>query len=116
MEPTLRANPFPEVTNDRFRCLKLDGFVIDNLPFKEELSHVVLLTCGNNCVDAGLRAPRERSEATRNKWGPSVASEQTHCFIAWPNWQAIFDNKGRLLDNEGNVIPEAEADNNNDEA
>ncbi|KAI8938021.1 hypothetical protein NX059_005695 [Plenodomus lindquistii] len=40
--------------------LKLDGFVIDHVPFEEELAALELLTCGENCIDAGLRAPHNR--------------------------------------------------------
>jgi hypothetical protein len=40
------------------RCLKLDGFVVDYLPFEQELSRIALLTCGKDCIDSGLRAPK----------------------------------------------------------
>jgi hypothetical protein len=65
---------------------------------------VVLLTCGSKCIDAGLRAPKISRASTRNKWGPSVDSENTHCLIVFPNWAAIFDNQGRPLDPSGNVV------------
>ncbi|KAF2691997.1 hypothetical protein K458DRAFT_438286 [Lentithecium fluviatile CBS 122367] len=85
-------------------CVKLDGFVVDQLPFEHELSKVVLLTCGENCIDAGLRAPKTSRAYTWNKWGSSVNNEATHCLIRWPNFAAIFDNEGRLLDPSGNVV------------
>ncbi|KAF2643149.1 hypothetical protein P280DRAFT_505356 [Massarina eburnea CBS 473.64] len=85
-------------------CLKLNGFVIDQLPFEHELSQVVMLTCGYDCVDAGLRAPKTKRKTSRNKWGASIDSEVTHCFIAWPNWSAIFDNEGQLLGPDGKVV------------
>ena len=85
-------------------CIKLDGFVVDQLPFEHELSKVVLLTCGDKCIDAGLRAPQTSRAYTWNKWGPSVNNEATHCLIVFPNWAAIFDNEGRPLDPSGNVM------------
>jgi hypothetical protein len=91
-------------------CVKLDGFVVDQLPFEHELSKVVLLTCGENCIDAGLRAPRTPRAYTMNKWGPSVNNEATHCLIVFPNWAAIFDNEGRLLDPSGNVVSSDDGD------
>jgi hypothetical protein len=84
-------------------CIKLDGFVIDQLPFDYELSKVVLLTCGKNCIDAGLRAPKTSLAQTLNMWGPSVNNEHTHCLIVWPNFAAIFDNEGNRLDPSGNI-------------
>ena len=52
----------PPLTSQRLtrsiRCLKLDGFVVDYLPFEQELSRIALLTCGKDCIDSGLRAPK----------------------------------------------------------
>jgi hypothetical protein len=81
--------------------------VIDQLPLEHELNRVVLLTCGQNCIDAGLRAPRTPQTATQNKWGSSIHSNATHCFIVWPNWRAIFNNDGQLLDPDGNVVTDS---------
>ncbi|RMZ72329.1 cytochrome P450 3A9 [Pyrenophora seminiperda CCB06] len=73
------------------RCLKLDGFVVDWLPFERELSRIVLLTCGPNCIDSGLRAPEEHY----NKWNKDLnnAMSMSHCLIQWPNWFGGFDEK-----------------------
>lgn len=91
------------------RCLKLDGFVIDRLPFEHELTRIVLLTCGESCVDAGLRAPKT-PRAPLNKWGSSVNKDNTHSYIVWPSWSGIFDNQGQLLDAEGSVDRDEERD------
>ncbi|PSN70213.1 hypothetical protein BS50DRAFT_308431 [Corynespora cassiicola Philippines] len=87
-------------------CLKLDGFVIDRLPFEHELSGIVLLTCGPNCVDAGIRPPKT-TRAPKNAWGASVKSSQTHCLIKWPNWARIYTGAGEELDVDGHVVENA---------
>ncbi|KAF2654123.1 hypothetical protein K491DRAFT_717410 [Lophiostoma macrostomum CBS 122681] len=87
-------------------CLKLDGFVVDNLPFELELSYIVLLVCGDMCIDAGLRAPKTSSP--RNVWNGIVKNATTHCMIDWPLWAGVFDAQGRQLDAEGMVIEEEE--------
>ncbi|KAF1947344.1 hypothetical protein EJ02DRAFT_140610 [Clathrospora elynae] len=84
-------------------CLKLDGFVVDYLPFEHELSRIVLLTCGKNCVDAGLRAPTTL-RAPRNRWSRAVNNAVTHCLIQWPNWTGIFDDHGDQRDKHGDVV------------
>ncbi|KAF2270893.1 hypothetical protein CC78DRAFT_573254 [Lojkania enalia] len=83
-------------------CLRLDGFVVDHLPFELELSQIVLLSCGENCVDAGLRAPK--TAEPRNKWGCMVQNAITHCMIDFPAWAGIFDAEGRQLDELGNMV------------
>lgn len=86
-------------------CLKLDGFVVDHLPFEHELSQIVLLTCGENCVDSGLRAPKTKT-APRNKWSRVVNNETSHCLIQWPNWTGIFNEKGDQRNRLGVVVPQ----------
>ena len=72
------------------RCLKLNGFVVDYLPFEQELSRVALLTCGKDCVDSGLRAPKT-SRNPHNREGKAI---KNHCLIQWPNWTGVFDDRG----------------------
>ncbi|KAF2876926.1 hypothetical protein BDV95DRAFT_601337 [Massariosphaeria phaeospora] len=78
-------------------CLKLDGFVVDALPFHHELRRIVLLVCDKKCVDAGLRPPKS-SRAPHNKWGARVNNALSHCLVQWPNWSGIFDNEGNQID------------------
>jgi hypothetical protein len=68
-------------------CLKLNGFVVDYLPFEHELSRIALLTCGKDCIDSGLRAPK--TARTLYKWGSNAT-----CLIQWPNWTGGFDDCG----------------------
>ncbi|CBX94765.1 predicted protein [Plenodomus lingam JN3] len=89
----------------RLQCLKLNGFVIDQLPFEEELSGLKLLTCGDKCFDAGLRAPKTR-HAPLNRWSGAVNNAPSHCMIVWPNWQGIFDAAGHQRDESGEVVAE----------
>jgi hypothetical protein len=86
-------------------CLKLDGFVIDHLPFGHELSNIVLLTCGENCIDSGLRAPKT-CRVPQNKWSKAVNNATSHCLIKWPNWTGIFDDRGDQRNKLGLVIPQ----------
>lgn len=72
------------------RCLKLNGLVVDYLPFEQELSRIALLTCGKDCVDSGLRAPKT-SRNTYNREGKFV---KNNCLIQWPNWTGVFDDRG----------------------
>ncbi|KAH7406154.1 hypothetical protein DE146DRAFT_435409 [Phaeosphaeria sp. MPI-PUGE-AT-0046c] len=88
--------------------LKLDGFVIDSLPFQHELSDIVLLICGENCVDAGLRAPKT-ARTPRNKWSRAVNNATSHCLIQWPHWAGIFDNRGDQRDQLGVVVSQESA-------
>lgn len=85
------------------RCLKLDGFVVDYLPFEHELSRIALLTCGKNCVDSGLRAPNT-PRTPHNRWSKIVNNATTHCLIQWPNWTGVFDDHGDQRDNHGDVV------------
>lgn len=89
----------------RFRCLKLNGFVIDHLPFEHELSRIVLLTCGDACIDAGMRAPKTK-HAAQNKWSRVVNNVGSHCLIQWPKWTGIFDSQGDQRDAHGNIVPQ----------
>jgi hypothetical protein len=84
-------------------CLKVDGFVIDHLPFMYDLSRIVLLTCGEKCIDSGLRAPRT-DRAPRNKWSKAVNNATSHCMIQWPNWTGIFDDRGDQRNKLGIVV------------
>jgi hypothetical protein len=83
--------------------LKLDGFVIDHLPFEHELTDIVLLICGEKCMDAGLRAPRTGT-TPHNSWSMSVNNATSHCLIQWPNWTGIFDPEGEQRDQLGHVV------------
>ncbi|KAI4675582.1 uncharacterized protein J4E88_007615 [Alternaria novae-zelandiae] len=78
------AIPFP------LRCLKLNGFVVDYLPFEQELSRIALLTCGKDCVDSGLRAPK----TSRNPHSREGKVVKNHCLIQWPSWTGVFDDRG----------------------
>jgi hypothetical protein len=69
--------------------LHLNGFVIDHLPFQQELSDLSVLVCGDKCVDAGLRAPR------------SAAG----CTIQWPAWTGVFDAEGEMVNGTDANIP-----------
>ncbi|KAF2823469.1 hypothetical protein CC86DRAFT_396240 [Ophiobolus disseminans] len=86
-------------------CLKLDGFVVDYLPFEHELSQIVLLTCGKHCVDSGLRAPKSRV-APQNKWSEAVNNATTHCYIQFPKWTGIFNEQGDQRNKLGIVVPQ----------
>jgi hypothetical protein len=86
-------------------CLKVDGFVIDHLPFVYDLSRIVLLTCGEKCIDSGLRAPKT-DRAPRNKWSKAVNNATSHCLIQWPNWTGIFDDHGHQRNKLGIVVPQ----------
>jgi hypothetical protein len=72
------------------RCLKLNGFVIDYLPFEQELSGIALLTCGKDCIDSGLRAPT----TSRNPYNRRGTVVKNRCLIQWPNWTGVFDECG----------------------
>ncbi len=85
------------------RCLRLDGFVIDHLPFEHELVHIMLLVCGEKCVDAGLRAPKTRSQPD-NDWNKRKANGTCNCVIQWPNWTGVFDPEGEQRDTHDVVV------------
>lgn len=97
------ASGLVEATPLPLWCLKLDGFVLDYLPFEHELSRLVLLTCGEDCIDSGLRAPKTRRAAI-NLWSSTVNNAASHCLIQWPNWIGIFDNEGSQRDSLGQVV------------
>ncbi|UPX13900.1 uncharacterized protein EKO05_0004396 [Ascochyta rabiei] len=84
-------------------CLKLDGFVIDHLPFEHELADIILLTCGEKCIDAGMRAPKTQAEP-HNAWSKRVNNVACRCLIQWPNWTGIFDTEGDQRDMHGDVV------------
>ncbi|CAA9965261.1 hypothetical protein PTMSG1_08620 [Pyrenophora teres f. maculata] len=84
-------------------ALKLDGFVVDYLPFEHELSRIVLLTCGSNCIDSGLRAPKT-PRTPLNKWSKIVNNAASHCLIQWPNWTGVFDGQGDQRGTDGDVV------------
>ncbi|KAF2709773.1 hypothetical protein K504DRAFT_345443, partial [Pleomassaria siparia CBS 279.74] len=86
----------------RLCSLKLDGFVVDHLPFEYELSRIVLLTCGENCVDAGLRAPK--SVDPQDNWGFFGHDRVSQCLIAFPHWLGIFDAEGKEKSNHGTRV------------
>jgi hypothetical protein len=88
----------------RLWCLKLDGFVVDQLPFEHELSRIVLLTCGEKCIDSGLRAPKTKK--TFNTWSRFVNNAPSHCLIQWLNWTGIFDDNGIQRSKLGFSIPQ----------
>jgi hypothetical protein len=97
------ASRLDEATPLSLWCLKLDGFVIDHLPFQHELSRIVALTCGEKCIDSGLRAPKT-DRAPHNKWSRAVNNTNPHCFIQWPNWCGFFDDHGDQHNKEGVVV------------
>jgi hypothetical protein len=88
----------------RLWCLKLDGFVVDQQPFEHELSRIVLLTCGERCIDSGLRAPKTAKPF--NTWSRFVNNATTHCLIQWPNWTGIFDDNGVQRSKLGFAVPQ----------
>jgi hypothetical protein len=85
------------------RCLKLDGFVVDYLPFEHELSRIALLTCGKDCIDSGLRAPKTPL-TPHNRWSKIVNNATSQCLIQWPNWTGVFDDRGDQRDSHGEVV------------
>ena len=85
------------------RCLKLNGFVVDYLPFEHELSRLVLLTCGDDCIDSGLRAPMTPL-TPHNRWSQIVNYAPSHCLIQCPNWTGVFDDNGEQRDEHGDVV------------
>jgi hypothetical protein len=88
----------------RLWCLKLDGFVVDQLPFEHELSRIVLLTFGEKCIDSGLRAPKTNKPL--NTWSRFVNDATSHCLIQWPNWTGIFDHNGVQRSKLGFAVPQ----------
>jgi hypothetical protein len=76
--------------------------VIDHLPFEHELTDIVLLACGEKCIDAGLRAPKTRVEP--HNWSKKINNALSHCLIQWPNWTGIFDLEGEQRDIYGRVV------------
>jgi hypothetical protein len=99
------ASGLDEATPLPLWCLRLNGFVIDHLPFEHELSRIVLLTCGEDCIDSGLRAPKTL-KAPHNKWSRVVNNATSHCLIQWPNWTGIFDAGGHQRNKSGEVVPQ----------
>ncbi|XP_014551631.1 hypothetical protein COCVIDRAFT_42068 [Bipolaris victoriae FI3] len=84
-------------------CLKLDGFVVDYLPFEHELSRISLLTCGKNCIDSGLRAPKTPL-TPHNGWSKIFNCAISRCLVQWPNWTGTFDDHGDQHDNHGQIV------------
>lgn len=99
------ASGLDEATPLPLWCLRLNGFVLDHLPFEHELSRIVLLTCGEDCIDSGLRAPKT-PKAPHNKWSRVVNNATSHCLIQWPNWTGIFDAGGHQRNKSGEVVPQ----------
>ncbi|KAF2031288.1 hypothetical protein EK21DRAFT_63436 [Setomelanomma holmii] len=97
------ASGLDEATSLPLWCLRLDGFVLDHLPFEHELSRIVLLNCGEDCIDSGLRAPKT-AKVPHNKWSKAVNNAASHCLIKWPNWQGVFDASGNQRNKSGEVI------------
>lgn len=64
---------------------------------------IVLLTCGEKCIDAGLRAPKTQVKP-HNDWSKKVNNAVCHCLIQWPNWTGIFDPEGEQRDTHGSVV------------
>ena len=81
----------------------LDGFVVDHLPFEHELTDIVLLACGEKCIDAGMRAPKTQAEPY-NAWSKKVNNAACRILIQWPNWTGIFDTEGDQRDTHGDVV------------
>jgi hypothetical protein len=79
----------------RLSVLKLEGFVVDHLPFKAELRNLVLLSCGEGCVDAGLRAPKP--EVASGVWNHLMPGVETHCLIDWPHYTGISNGSGSVF-------------------
>ncbi|KAL1796895.1 hypothetical protein ACET3X_005435 [Alternaria dauci] len=88
-------------------CLKLDGFVVDYLPFEHELSRIALLTCGKNCIDSGLRTRIDFTDQNIDRWGMIVNNATSHCLIQWPNWTGVFDDRGDQRNHQGDVVSQA---------
>ncbi|KAJ4992717.1 hypothetical protein SVAN01_01763 [Stagonosporopsis vannaccii] len=84
------------------QSLKLDGFVIDHLPFECELKDITLLTCGDKCIDAGMRAPKTHAKPY-HVWSKHVNHAACHFYVQWPNWSGIFDTAGDQRDTHGDV-------------
>ena len=107
--PTVRISVIPAPSSSwltaDIRRLVLDGFVIDYLPFEHQLSLVEQLTCGNNCIDAGLRAPKLRHRSSNHE-GEIEDNLDARLLIRWPKWEAIFNDRGDQLDLHGEVIPQ----------
>jgi hypothetical protein len=98
--PTVRISvrrnlSFSWLTRD-IRRLVLDGFVIDYLPFEHQLSLLEQLTCGNNCIDAGLRAPKLRRKSSNHE-SKIEDNVDARLVIRWPRWEAIFNDRGDQL-------------------
>jgi hypothetical protein len=67
------------------------------------MSRIVLLTCGDNCIDSGLRAPKT-PRTPHNKWSKIVNNATSHCLIQWPKWTGVFDDHGDQRDTRGQVV------------
>lgn len=94
--------------------LKLNGFVVDQLPFKEELSRVPFLCFGPKCVDAGLRAPKVLVHSrVPNNWD---SSHWTRSMIIFPKWFGIFDAEGQLLVEHGHPVTSDDSADTSEEA
>ena len=79
--------------------------MVDYLPFEYELSRIVLLTCGDNCIDSGLRAPKT-PRTPHNKWSKIINNATSHCLIQWPKWTGVFDDHGDQRDTRGQIVPQ----------
>lgn len=90
--------------NPTHSCLKLNGFVVDHLPFEEEFKDLVLLTCDPECIDAGIRPPLVRT-APHNR---QPFSNESRCFISWPNWFGVLysNSDDQTGDNGSAALPD----------
>jgi len=75
--------------------LVLDGFVVDELPFEDELKALSLLVCGKQCVDAGLRPPTVHFPSTTKNLPPQDSNPSWT--VVFPKWMGVFDSEGNML-------------------
>lgn len=62
-----------------------------------------LLSCGDKCIDAGLRAPKTQTELYL-PWSKKVNNAAVGLAIQWPAWTGIFDAEGDQRDKHGDVV------------
>lgn len=79
--------------------------MIDHLPFEHELKDINFLSCGEKCIDAGMRAPKTEAEPFL-AWSKRVNNTPCRFGLQWPNWTGIFDSEGEQRDVLGQAIPQ----------